>query len=432
MKSSARVLHFKGVNGGDTGSDVWLGYRQAPVTWITCIHHPNPIVNQTCHTSKKVSARLGGVLLAISMMAALSGNATGQPAPSQTLSLKQAARGLFEIGVGVSDHIAERPADWALLMTQFSYVTPENCMKPAAVQGTEGRFDFTLPDAFISFAGSNGLKVCGHCLVWAKDDRTPPWFYLDGEKPASRELLLRRMKTQIDTLASRYRGRIGRWDVVNEALDDGTNFLRPSGWVKIIGEDFIAKAFEYAHAADPKALLIYNDYNNELTGKREKLIRLVNLLRERHAPVDAIGLQGHYEIDRIPFQDIEATLVAMRNLKMKVEVSELDIDVIPRGQWWADGGKHREELAKVNPYPDGCPPDILQRQAEQYAQLFQLFRRYADVVGRISFWDLHDGQSWLNSFPWQRVNYPLLFDRQGLPKPAFGAVVKALSGASPK
>jgi endo-1,4-beta-xylanase len=300
------------------------------------------------------------------------------------------------------------------------------------VQSTEGRFDFTLPDAFVSFAGSNELKVCGHCLVWAKDDRTPPWFYVNGDKPASRELLLRRMKTQIDTLASRYRGRIGRWDVVNEALDDGTNFLRPSGWVKIIGEDFIAKAFEYAHAADPKALLIYNDYNNELPAKREKLIRLVRSLREQRAPVDAIGLQGHYEIDRIPFKDIEATLVAMRNLKMKVEVSELDIDVIPRGQWWADGGKHREELAKVNPYPDGCPPEILQRQAEQYAQLFQLFRRYADVVGRISFWDLHDGQSWLNSFPWQRVNYPLLFDRQGLPKPAFGAVVKALGSPSPK
>jgi endo-1,4-beta-xylanase len=82
------------------------------------------------------------------------------------------------------------------------------------------------------------------------------------------------------------------------------------------------------------------------------------------------------------------------------------------------------ELAKLNPYRDGCPLEILQRQAEHYAQLFQLFRRYADVVARISFWDLHDGQSWLNSFPWQRVNHPLLFDRQGLPKPAFGEVGK--------
>lgn len=360
------------------------------------------------------------------LAAAPVGNANDQGTPTQALSLKQAARGIFEIGVGVSDRIAERPADWDLLTTQFSFVTPENCMKPAAVQETEGQFDFAVPDAFVAFAGSQQLKVCGHCLVWAKDDRTPPWFFLDGDLTASRKLLLKRMKTHIDTVAARYRGRVAEWDVVNEALDDGTNFLRPSGWLKIIGEDFIAKAFEYAHAADPKALLIYNDYNDEMPGKREKLIRLVRSLREQRVPVQAVGLQGHYEIDHIPFQDLEETLDALNGLGVKVVVSELDIDVIPRSRWWADGGKYREELSKLDPYRDSCPPEILQRQAEQYAQLFQLFRRHADIIERISFWDLDDGQSWLNSFPWKRVNYPLLFDRQGLPKPAFGAVVEAL------
>ncbi len=129
----------------------------------------------------------------------------------------------------------------------------------------------------------------------------------------------------------------------------------------------------------------------------------------------------------MPFADIEATLVEMRGLGVKVVVSELDIDVIPRSQWWADGGKHREELAKVDPYREGCPPEILQRQAEQYAQLFRIFRKHHDVIARISFWNLHDGQSWLNGFPWMRVNHPLLFDRAGKPKPAFGAVVEALS-----
>ncbi len=112
---------------------------------------------------------------------------------------------------------------------------------------------------------------------------------------------------------------------------------------------------------------------------------------------------------------------------MKVVVSELDIDVIPRSKWWAEGGKYRGELAKFNPYTNGCPPEILQRQAGQYGQLFRLFRKHADVVARVTFWDLHDGQSWLNTFPWRRVNYPLLFDREGKPKPAFDAVVEALS-----
>jgi len=239
-------------------------------------------------------------------------------------------------------------------------------------------------------------------------------------------LLLERMKTHIATVVGRYRGRIATWDVVNEALDDSTNYLRPSGWTAACGEEFIAKAFEFAHAADPQALLIYNDYNNELPTKRAKLIRLVRSLREQAAPIHAIGLQGHYEIDRLPLADIEATLTAMRELGVKVVISELDIDVIPRGRWWADGGKHRDALAKLDPYRDGCPPEVLQRQAEQYAQLFRLFRKHADVIARISFWNLHDGQSWLNGFPWKRVNHPLLFDRQGKPKPAFDAVISVL------
>lgn len=351
--------------------------------------------------------------------------------PGSVRTLRAAAEGAFLIGVGLSDSIAARPQDWPLLLSQFTCLTPENSLKPDPVQRVEGRFQFRQPDAFVDFATSNHLQVVGHCLVWAKDDRTPAWFYRDGTNVAGGELLLARMKQHIDTVVGRYRGRIAMWDVVNEALDDGTNYLRRSGWSQACGEEFIVRAFEFAHAADPRAILIYNDYNNELPDKRAKLLRLVRSLRERNVPLRAIGLQGHYEIDRVPFADLEATLVAMRALGLEVVVSELDIDVIPRGRWWADGGKHREELSKLNPYADGCPPEILQRQAEQYGQLFRLLRRYSDVIARVSFWNLHDGQSWLNEFPWRRVNHPLLFDRAGRPKPAFDAVLAALQPAPP-
>lgn len=351
--------------------------------------------------------------------------------PPETPSLRSAAARQFEIGVGISDQIPQCTNDWPLLTAQFSTVTPENCMKPAAVQPTEGVFDFAVADALVDFATRQKLKLVGHCLVWAKDDRTPAWFYRNGQPPVSRELLLARMRQHIETVAGRYRGRIATWDVVNEALDDGTNYLRPSGWAQACGEEFIAKAFEYAHAADPAALLVYNDYNTELPAKRAKMIQLIRSLRAKNVPLHAIGLQGHYELDQVPLEDLEATLVATRELGVKVVVSELDIDVIPRSKWWAEGGKYRAELAQFNPYRDGCPSDILQRQAEQYAQLFRLFRKYADVITRVSFWDLHDGQSWLNDFPWTRVNYPLLFDRVGQPKPAFEAVIKALT-SSPK
>jgi endo-1,4-beta-xylanase len=160
------------------------------------------------------------------------------------------------IGVGISDRIPERQSDWPLLTSQFACVTPENCLKPDPVQVEEGRFTFSRADAFVDFAVSNNLKVVGHCLVWAKDDRTPPWFFRDGTNAASRELLLERMERHIDTVVAHFQGRIATWDVVNEALDDGANFLRPSGWSTTCGEDFIAKAFEFAHAADPHAMLV--------------------------------------------------------------------------------------------------------------------------------------------------------------------------------
>jgi endo-1,4-beta-xylanase len=332
----------------------------------------------------------------------------------------------FSIGVGISDRIPERTMDWPLLKSQFTYVTPENCMKPDPIQRQPGVWAWQTADAFVDFAASNNLKVVGHCLVWAKDDRTPPWFCDDGGKPASREVLLQRMKTHIDMVVGRYRGKIAMWDVVNEALDDGTNYLRPSCWSKACGEEFIVKAFEYAHAADPAAILIYNDYNNELPNKFPKMVRLIESLRAQKTPVHAIGLQGHYEIDAAPFDALEKTLSEMKRLKMKVVVSELDIDVIPRARWWANGGAERETLAKVNPYQDGCPPEVLQRQAEQYAKLFRIFNKYSDQILRVTFWNLNDGESWLNDFPWRRVNHPLLFDRQGKPKPAYDAVIAEL------
>ena len=365
-------------------------------------------------------ARLVPLLL---LAAGLSASA---PAADRPATLREAAQGRFLMGVGLSDRLPERPQDWPLLTNQFDCVTPENCLKPDPVQREEGRFQFDRADAFVDFAQAHRLAVVGHCLVWSKDDRTPPWFYRDGTNAAGRDLLLRRMESHIAAVAGRYRGRIAMWDVVNEALDDGTNVLRPSGWSAACGQDFIVRAFAAARAADPGALLIYNDYNTELPGKREKMLQLVRSLRAQGAPVQAVGLQGHYEIDRLPLADLEATLVALRGLGVKVVISEVDIDVIPRGRWWADGGKHRAEMAGIDPYRDGCPPDVLQRQAEQYAQLFRLLARYRDTIVRVTFWNLHDGQSWLNDFPWKRVNHPLLFDRAGQPKPAFPAVLQAL------
>ena len=250
-----------------------------------------------------------GVLVAAFSCATLVPTSAGAQDSSPVVRLKQLAAPHFGVGVGIGVGIVDQPADWQLLTTHFAFATPENCMKPQDIQAHESTFTFDTCDRFVGFASEQQLKIVGHCLVWAKDDRTPAWFFADGDRHASREVLLQRMKTHIFTLAGRYRDRIAMWDVVNEALADSDDqYLRDSGWTRATGEEFIVKAFEYARAADPDALLIYNDYRCDTDGKREKLLRLVRTLKEHHAPVDAIGLQGHYELDSVPYEGLEKLL----------------------------------------------------------------------------------------------------------------------------
>jgi endo-1,4-beta-xylanase len=339
-------------------------------------------------------------------------------------ALKVSVGNRYKIGVGVSDNIPTRQKDWQLLVSQFQIVTPENSMKPQGIQPQEGEFRFETCDKFVQFAKSNELEIVGHCLVWAKDDRTSSWWLTDGDKPTSKEKLLERLKTHIDTVVARYANDVSMWDVVNEALDDSNDkYLRDSVWTRTTGEVFMVKAFQWTREKDPDALLIYNDYNNEYPGKLEKTLRLIKSLREQGAPVDALGIQGHFELDTIKFDALESLLLACRADNIKVVISELDIDVVPRSRWWADGGKYRDEMSKIDPYKDGCPEEVLKRQAEQYAKLFELFNKHSDVIARVSFWNLHDGESWLNYFPWNRTNHPLLFDRNGKPKPAYQSVI---------
>ena len=316
-------------------------------------------------------------------------------------------------------------AELDLVRTQFAIVTPENCMKWQHVQAAEGTFRFRDADSFMAFAESRHLAVNGHCLVWNRPESTPKWVFADGRQTVGRDRVLARLRTHIETVVGHFRGRIHCWDVVNEALDDGKEFLRPTGWTKSIGPEFVATAFKLAHQTDPQALLAYNDYNIEQPQKREKLLRLLLELRLQGAPVHVVGLQGHWEIDSIPFRDIEDTIIAIRAAGVKVAVTELDLDIVPHSRWWADGGKHRDELARLNPYEHGCPPDVLRREAEQYGQLFALLRKYADSIDRVTFWGLTDRRSWLNDWPWKRANFPLLFDAEARPKPAYFEVLKA-------
>jgi endo-1,4-beta-xylanase len=237
------------------------------------------------------------------------------------------------------------------------------------------------------------------------------------------------MKDHIDTVVGRYKGKINSWDVVNEALnEDGT--LRQSLWYKIIGPDFIEKAFQFAHEADPRAQLFYNDYSLENEPKRSGAIALIRKLQADGIPIAGVGIQGHDNLNWPTAEQEDASISAFAALGIKVAISELDINLLPSAghQPTADVTLKIEQNAALNPYANGLPDSVQQALATRYADLFRVFLKHRDAVERVTFWGATDGDSWLNDWPVKgRTSYPLLFDRNGQPKPAYDAVLRVAS-----
>ncbi|MBX3747221.1 MAG: endo-1,4-beta-xylanase [Verrucomicrobiae bacterium] len=340
-------------------------------------------------------------------------------------ALKTVFEGDFLVGAAVNRRQVEgsAAADVGIVRRHFNTITPENAMKWGPLQPRPGAYAFTEADRFVAFGEEHGMVLIGHTLVWHQ--QTPRWVFEDGEGgPASRELLLERMRDHIHTVVGRYRGRIRGWDVVNEALnDDGT--MRQSPWFNLVGEDYLVKAFEFAREADPEAELYYNDYSLEGPRKRAGAVRLLRQLLDAGAKVTAVGLQGHYSLEHPSARQIEETLEAFIALGLRVMITELDVNVLPTP--WGGGADVSVRLAadaKWNPYTDGLPADVERRLADRYAELFGIFLNHRHSLSRVTFWGVTDASSWLNNFPIRgRTNYPLLFGRDGRPKPAFEAVV---------
>ncbi|HTL72447.1 MAG TPA: endo-1,4-beta-xylanase [bacterium] len=343
-------------------------------------------------------------------------------------TLKQAFQNDFLIGAALNpaQFCESNVAEAALVKRQFNSITPENVLKWEKIHPAPGQYDFTLADKYVAFGETNHMFIVGHTLIW--HEQTPDWVFQNGDgKPVDRETLLARMRDHIFTIMGRYKGKIGGWDVVNEALDDKGR-LRRSPWLKIIGEDFIQKAFEYAHEADPQAELYYNDFGLEKPDKRAGAIALIRKLQSQGVHITAVGVQGHYRMDWPPEEVLDETIGALGKLGVKVSITELDVDVLPpatpsRG---ADVSLNFALRAELNPYTNGLPDSVQQELAQRYAGLFKVFMKHRSEIDRVTLWGVTDENSWLNGWPVRgRTSYPLLFDRAGNPKPAFDAVVQS-------
>jgi endo-1,4-beta-xylanase len=343
-------------------------------------------------------------------------------------TLKEAFKDDFLIGVAINQKQfdnADQRGD-PIIKSQFNAISPENILKWESVHPEPGKYDFSEADHYVEFGEQNHMTIVGHTLVW--HNQTPRWVFQDTNGlPVTREVLLERMRDHIQTVVGRYKGRIRIWDVVNEALQDNGTF-RKSPWEKIIGDDYIEKAFQYAREADPDAILRYNDYSLENMPKRNGAITLIKKLQAEGIPVTAIGLQDHVKMDWPTVEQEDATISDFAKLGLKVMITELDVDVL--------GGKRTAEITEMahqggsNAYTNGLPPSVQQALAKRYADLFGVFVKHHDNISLVTFWGVTDGDSWLNMRG--RVNHPLLFDRTGQPKPAVDAIIKVARQAKPK
>lgn len=345
--------------------------------------------------------------------------------------LKNAFGGHCHVGVALNlDQVSgNEPNAVGVVEKHFNSITSENILKWEEVHPQPGKYNFGPADRYVALGEKYKMQIVGHTLIWHL--QTPDWvFQGESGKPLDRDALLRRMEDHISTVAGRYRGRIHGWDVVNEAIDsDGQ--LRKSKWLEIIGEDYVAKAFEFARQADPGAQLYYNEYDYEIKPKCAGVIRLIKDLQLKGIRLDGIGIQGHWFLDYPPIAEIESYILALSSLGVPLMVTEMDVSALPLYPIDSSlidlSSFDSETQKKLNPYPDALPDSVQKDLAHRYAELFSLFHKYRERFSRITFWAVHDGQSWRNYSPIRgKTDYPMLFDRQCNPKPALNAVVAAL------
>jgi endo-1,4-beta-xylanase len=360
------------------------------------------------------------VLLGLSILM-LAGCAQNRP------TLKSAFKNDFLIGAALNEGeiTGQNTNAVELIKAQFDTITPENVLKWEPVHPRPDKYNFGPADRYVEFGLKNHMFIIGHNLIWHQ--QTPKWVFQDDKgNPPDRDTLLLRMSNHIFTVAGRYRGKIGGWDVVNEALnDDGA--LRESPWEKIIGPDYLVRAYQFAHTADPQAQLYYNDYSLENASKREGAIALIKKLQAAGIPIAGVGLQGHYKMDWPTTNQLDDTIAAFSRLGVKVMITELDLDMLPpaTSSQAAEVSMNVALRAELNPFTNGLPDSVQQKLTQRYADLFAVFVKHRDEISRVTFWGVTDGDSWLNNWPVKgRTAYPLLFNRDCQHKPAFNAVLQ--------
>jgi endo-1,4-beta-xylanase len=306
-------------------------------------------------------------------------------------------------GVSIGASVAARPLRLddsyrSLVANQFNMLAPGQALLFETVHPSADRYDFCDGDDIVSFAEANGMRVRGTPTVWHR--QLPRWL-IDGR--FNREQILDIMRDHITTVVGRYRGRIAVWDVVNEAVEDDGR-LRNSFWLRAIGPEYIRLAFQWAHEADPDALLFLNEYGAEGSSiKSDAVYRLVEELVAEGVPIHGVGMQAHFRAEPTPTaDDIARNMARLAALGLQVQITEMDVRLL---------------------VPASAAD--LQQQATVYERVFTACRRQPSCTAFVG-WNVHDGDSWIpQEFPGYGSAH--LFDETFRPKPAHSSLMRALS-----
>lgn len=334
------------------------------------------------------------------------------PKPTSTVTLQSSAP--FPVGASVNPDLLKNNYYYqGVVTTEYNSLTTENVLKFDWVEPHQNQFNFTDGDYIVSFAAQHKQRVHAHNFIWHQ--ALPSWVMNFSGDSAAWEAIF---KNHIETEATHYKGKVSSWDVVNEAIRDDDGTLRnldvyPSDgsiWRRHLGPDYIARAFQYAHEADPGALLFYNDYGQEWNWlKLDAIIALVNGLKTRGIPIDGIGMQMHIDINANN-DNIKAAMQKLAATGLKIHISELDISVNPGND------------------PNIVYSDALQQtQANKFQFVAQTYKAVVPVAQQygITTWDVSDADSWIPGF-YHRKDWPMPFDSSYKKKAAYYGYVKGL------
>ena len=367
-------------------------------------------------------------ILAISIVCALScANGLYKPNTDRTDSLSDRYKDLFHLGAAINEDIilGKDLQSKNIVTSEFNSITPENSLKWMFLQPFPNKFNFGAADKYVELGIKNNMHIVGHALVWHNQ-------LADFMKTTvSRSEFKKHVENHINTVVSRYKGKIDTWDVVNEAFNENGS-LRQSVFKKQMGENYIEDVFKLAETADPDADLIYNDYNLYKPAKRAGVLKMVKKLQENGTKINAIGVQAHWRLNSPSLMEIEQIILDISDLGVEVMFTELDVTVLPN-PWELVGAEVTQNFSKfegdpkMDPYPKALPKSVEKQLAKRYEDIFKLFIKHQDKISRVTFWGVMDKHSWLNDWPIKgRTNYPLLFDRNYQPKKAYNKLINLI------